>query len=234
MVKAPKFNAQGEKIAEIELPSGIFDVDVNSPQALLHEVITMYLANQRQGTVQKKNRAMTAGSTRKLFRQKGTGNARQGTRRTPVRVHGGRAFAILPKDWYRPIPRTKKRMALKVALTDRAREGRIYIVEDLMYSEPSTRQALEMLNKIIPERGRKLIVTDGHHMQTVKSFANLPDVSTDRADGLYAYEILHSSYILMTQSALDTVNRVFNSQGGRHGFQTSINEPTQAEEVSQA
>jgi large subunit ribosomal protein L4 len=125
MVKAIKFNSLGDRMEEIELPANIFDVDVNSPKVLLHEVVTMYLGNQRQGTVQKKNRAMTAGSTRKLFKQKGTGNARVGSRRSPVRVHGGRAFAILPKDWYRPIPRTKKRMALKVALTDRAREGRV-------------------------------------------------------------------------------------------------------------
>ena len=210
MVKAIKFNSLGERMEEIELPANIVDVDVNSPKVLLHEVITMYLGNQRQGTVQKKNRAMTAGSTRKLFKQKGTGNARQGTRRTPVRVHGGRAFAILPKDWYRTIPRTKKRMALKVALTDRAREGRVFIVDKLEFDTPNTKKALELLGKMIPERGRKLVVTDGHHQPTVKSFANLPDVITDAADSLYAYEILNSSYILMTQEALNKVEEVFS------------------------
>ncbi|MDD4224506.1 MAG: 50S ribosomal protein L4 [Candidatus Cloacimonetes bacterium] len=210
MVKAIKFNSLGERMEEIELPASVFDVDVNSPKVLLHEVITMYLGNQRQGTVQKKNRAMTAGSTRKLFKQKGTGNARVGTRRSPVRVHGGRAFAIFPKDWYRQIPRTKKRMALKVALTDRAREGRIFIVEALDFKEPNTKQALDLLGKIMPERGRKLVVTDGHHQPTVKSFTNLPDVMTDRADSLYAYEILKSSYILMTQEALSKVEEVFS------------------------
>lgn len=210
MVKAIKFNSLGERLEEIELPASIFDVDVNAPKVLLNEVVTMYLANQRQGTVQKKNRAMTAGSTRKLFKQKGTGNARQGTRRTPVRVHGGRAFAILPKDWYRTIPRTKKRMALKVALTDRAREGRVFIVDKLEFDTPNTKKALELLGKMIPERGRKLVVTDGHHQPTVKSFANLPDVITDAADSLYAYEILNSSYILMTQEALNKVEEVFS------------------------
>ncbi|OQC09608.1 MAG: 50S ribosomal protein L4 [Candidatus Cloacimonetes bacterium ADurb.Bin088] len=211
MVKAIKFNSLGERLEEIELPASIFDVDVNAPKVLLNEVVTMYLANQRQGTVQKKNRAMTAGSTRKLFKQKGTGNARQGSRRTPVRVHGGRAFAILPKDWYRPIPRTKKRMALKVALTDRAREGRIFIVESFNFDKPNTKKALELLGKIAPEKGRKLVVTDGHHVPTVKSFTNLPDVMTDRADGLYAYEVLKSSYIIMTQDALQKVEEVFSS-----------------------
>ena len=210
MVKAIKFNSQGVQIGEVELPVSIFDVDVNSPKVLLHEVVTMYLGNQRQGTVQKKNRAMTAGSTRKLFKQKGTGNARQGTRRTPVRVHGGRAFAILPKDWYRPIPRTKKRMALKVALTDRAREGRVFIVESFDFNTPNTKGAIELLGKIAPDKGRKLVVTDGHHVPTVKSFTNIPEVMTDRADSLHAYEILKSSYVVLTEAALKKVEEVFS------------------------
>ena len=182
MVKAIKFNSLGERLEEIELPASVFDVDVNAPKVLLNEVVTMYLANQRQGS-----------------------------RRTPVRVHGGRAFAILPKDWYRPIPRTKKRMALKVALTDRAREGRIFIVESFNFDKPNTKKALELLGKIAPEKGRKLVVTDGHHVPTVKSFTNLPDVMTDRADGLYAYEVLKSSYIIMTQDSLQHVEEVFSS-----------------------
>lgn len=211
MVTAKKYNTNGELLGEIDLPAAVFDVDVNSPKVLLHEVVTMYLGNQRQGTVQKKNRSMTAGSTKKLFKQKGTGNARQGSRRTPVRVHGGKAFAIYPKDWYRVIPRTKKRMALKVALTDRAREGRIMIVEGLSFAQASTKQAMELLGKIIPETGRKLVVTDGHHLPTVKSFTNLPDVMTDRADGLFAYEVLKSSYIVMSGDALKKVEEVFSS-----------------------
>lgn len=209
MPTAIKFNSNGDRIAEIELPANIFDVDVNSPKVLLHEVITMYLGNQRQGTVQKKNRAMTAGSTKKLFKQKGTGNARQGSRRTPVRVHGGKAFAIFPKDWYRKIPRTKKRMALLVSLTERARDGRIFIVESMNFEQPNTQQARELLGKIAPERGRKLVITDGNHIPTVRSFTNLPDVMTDRAQDLNAYEVLKSSYIVMTEDALKKVEEVF-------------------------
>lgn len=211
MVKAVKFNNLGDKIDEIELPGTIFDVDVNNPNSLLHEVISMYMANQRQGTVQKKNRAMTQGSTKKLFKQKGTGNARQGTRRTCIRTHGGRAFAILPKNWYRNIPKSKKRMALKVALTDRAREGRVFVIESLAFDKPNTKNARELMQKMLPEKGRKLLITDGHHIPTVKSFTNLPDVMTDRADGLYAYEILKSSYVLLTQDALKKVEEVFKS-----------------------
>ncbi|MCB5248064.1 MAG: 50S ribosomal protein L4 [Candidatus Cloacimonadales bacterium] len=211
MVKAKKFNILGEMIGEVELPLSVFDVDVNSPKVLLHEVVTMFLGNQRQGTVQKKNRSMTQGSTRKLFKQKGTGNARVGTRRSPIRVHGGKAFAIYPKDWYRPIPRTKKRMALKVALTDRARNGRICIIEGLSFDKASTKQALEIIAKVAPEKGRKLVVTNGHHIPTVKSFSNIPDVMTDRAEQLHAYEVLKSSYIILSDDALKKVEEVFSS-----------------------
>ncbi len=210
MLTAKRYNMQGELLGEVDLPEGIFEVDVNAPKILLNEVVTMFLANQRQGTVQKKNRSMTAGSTRKLFRQKGTGNARVGTRRSPIRVHGGKAFAIYPKDWYRKIPRTKKRLALKVALTDRAREGRIMIVEKLSFEKPSAKRALEFMNKIVPEKGYKLVITDGHHIPTVKSFSNLPDVLTDRADSIHAYEVLKSRYIIMTDEALKKVEEVFN------------------------
>ena len=211
MVKAKKFNILGEMIGEVELPLSVFDVDVNSPKVLLHEVVTMFLGNQRQGTVQKKNRSMTQGSTRKLFKQKGTGNARVGTRRSPIRVHGGKAFAIYPKDWYRPIPRTKKRMALKVALTERARNGRICIIEGLSFDKASTKQALDIIAKVAPEKGRKLVVTNGHHIPTVKSFSNIPDVMTDRAEQLHAYEVLKSSYIILSDDALKKVEEVFSS-----------------------
>ncbi len=210
MITAKRYNMQGDLLGEVNLPDNIFNVDVNSPKVLLNEVVTMYLANQRQGTVQKKNRSMTAGSTRKLFRLKGTGNARMGARRSPVRVHGGKAFAIYPKDWYRKIPRTKKRLALKVALSDRAREGRIMIVEKLSFEKPSAKRALEFMNKIAPEKGYKLVITDGHHIPTVKSFSNLPDVLTDRADSIHAYEVLKSSYIIMTDDALKKVEEVFS------------------------
>jgi len=211
MVKAQKFNSQGDRIDEVILPDAIFNIEVNSPKVLLHEVITMYLGNQRQGNVQKKNRSMTSGSTKKLYKQKGTGNARVGTRRSPVRVHGGKAFALYPKDWYRKIPKTKKRQALLVALTDRARDGRVFVIESLNFEQPSTKKALELIGKIIPERGKKLLVTDGHHVPTVKSFQNIPDMMTDRADSLFAYEILKSSYILMTEDALKKVEEVFGS-----------------------
>jgi len=98
-----------------------------------------------------------------------------------------------------------------VALTDRAREGRIFVIESLKLEKPSTKQAIEILNKIVPEKGRKLVVTDGHHKATVASFQNIPEVMSDRADSIFAYEVLKSSYILMTEDALNKIREVFGS-----------------------
>ncbi len=209
MVEAIKYSSQGEQIGKVVLPSGLFEVETAQPKTLIYEVIKMYNANQRQGTVGKKNRSMVSGSNRKLFRQKGTGNARVGMRRTPIRVGGGMAFGIVPKDWYRPIPKKKKRLALKLALSERAKNGQVLIVEDFQFSTPSTRDAKEILNKMIGATAKILIITDGHNLPVVRSFRNLEKVKCDRADGLYAYEILNCQYLIMTESALKKAEEVF-------------------------
>jgi large subunit ribosomal protein L4 len=209
MVEAIKYSASGEKIGNIELPASLFAAKAKNPEALLHEVITMYLANQRQGTVAKKNRALVQGSGKKLFKQKGTGNARVGNKRTVVRKGGGMAFGIDPKDWTRHIPMKKKRLALKLALTGRAQEGKVYIIEDLKFTEPSTKDAKTLLGKFIPVNERVLFVTDGHDKAVVKSFSNLTRVDADRADGLYAYEVLRCKHLVVTVSALNKMVEVF-------------------------
>jgi large subunit ribosomal protein L4 len=209
MVEAIKYSSQGEQIGKVVLPAGLFEVETAKPQVLMYEVIKMYNANQRHGTVGKKNRSMVSGSNRKLFRQKGTGNARVGMRRTPIRVGGGMAFGIVPKDWYRPIPKKKKRLALKLALSERAKNGQVLIVEDFQFSQPSTRDAKNILNKMIGATAKTLIITDGHNLPVVRSFRNLEKVKCDRADGLYAYEILNCQYLILTESALKKAEEVF-------------------------
>jgi len=209
MIEAIKFSATGEKIGTVELPESLFAVSCNNPNALLYEVINMYRANQRQGTVCKKSRGEVAGSSRKLFGQKGQGRARMGTVRSPLRKGGGRAFPPKPKDWGTPIPLKKKRLALKLALSMKAQLENVYIIENLMLDKPSTRVARELLNKMFPERGRKLLVINDSNLNIVRSFNNLPDVSLDRADRLYAYEILNCKYLILTEDALKRAQEVF-------------------------
>ncbi len=209
MLKVNKYSIQGDEIGKITLPKSLFAVETKNPKALLYEVINMYLANQRQGTSSVQSRSEAHGSGRKLFRQKGTGNARAGNRRTPLRVGGGRAFGPKNKDWYRTIPKKKKRLALKVALTERAKENQVIILESLKFEKPSTRTAQELLFKITPEKSKKLILIDGSDPVIIKSFSNIPYVKMDRADSIFAYEILNCNCLVLTEAALNKMKEVF-------------------------
>ena len=209
MIEAIKFSASGEKIGTVQLPDSLFAVSCKNPNALLYEVINMYRANQRQGTVCKKNRGEVKGSSRKLFAQKGSGNARVGNRRTPIRKGGGLAFPPKPKDWSMPIPKQKKRLALKLALSIKAKIEGVFIIENINYDKPSTKEARILIDKMFPERGKKLLVINDSNLNVVKSFANLSDVNMDRADRLFAYEILNCKYLILTDDALKTAEEVF-------------------------
>ena len=209
MIEAIKLSASGEKVGTVTLPDELFAVSCNNPNAVLYEVINMYRANQRQGNSCKKTRGEVKGSTRKLFSQKGTGRARVGNVRTPVRRGGGLAFPPKPKDWYTAIPKKKKRLALKIALSMKAKLEGVYIIENVSFDKPSTREARDIINKIFPERGKKLFVINNSDTNIVKSFSNLPDVNMDRADRLFAYEVLNCRYLILTEDALKTAQEVF-------------------------
>jgi len=211
MLNVKKYSVTGEEIGTVELPESLFNIETKGNQnALIYEVLNMYRANQRQGTSSCKSRADVHGSTRKLFRQKGTGSARPGNLRTPLRVGGGAAFGPKPHDWYRHIPKKKKRLALKVALTECARQNQISIIENLNYSKPDTKAAKALLEKISPERARTLVLIDGSDASIVKSFRNIPFVSSDRADGIYAYEVLRCNNLVITEAALAKMMEVFS------------------------
>jgi len=210
MMQAIKYSIKGEEVGKVELPEALFSVESKNPQALLYEVINMYRTNQRQGTSKAKTRAEANGSGRKLYRQKGTGNARAGNLRTPVRVGGGTAFGPKPKNWRRSIPKKKKRLALKLALTQRAKYNQVIVVESLDFSKPETKKARTLINKISQDSRKNLLITDGSDNNIIKSFSNLPNVNMDRADGLFAYEILNCDKLILTEEALKKIEEVFN------------------------
>lgn len=209
MLKINKYNAQGEETGKATLPKDLFAVESKNPQALLYEVINMYLANQRQGTSSVKTRSEVRGSGRKLFRQKGTGNARPGNARTPVRVGGGIAFGPKPKNWTKSIPKKKKRLALKLALTERANAKQIAMIESLDFEKPDTKSAKAIIEKIAPEKSRTLILMKDNDKNVIKSFSNIPYVKTDKADSIFAYEVLNCNFLLITKDALDIMKEVF-------------------------
>jgi large subunit ribosomal protein L4 len=209
MLKVNKYSKFGESLGEITLPTSLFAAESKNPSALLYEVINMYLRNQRHGNADVQNRAEANGSSKKLFRQKGTGNARPGNLRTPLRVGGGRAFGPKSKNWYKPIPKKKKRLALKLALTERAKANQIIIIDELCYDKPNTKAALELLSKITPARSKKLILIEDNNENVIKSFNNIPYVKMDKADCAYAYEILNCNCLVITEPALKKMEEVF-------------------------
>lgn len=209
MLEINKYSTKGEQVGTVQLPEALFAADCNNPNALLYEVINMYLANQRQGTSCVKGRSDVNGSTKKLFKQKGTGNARPGNLRTPLRVGGGVAFGPRPKDWYKAIPKKKKRLALRLALTERAKNNQVIVVENLNFETPNTKGARELLAKITPERSKTLILVDGSDNAIVKSFSNIPYTRMNRADSAYAYEVLNCNCLVITEDALKKMEEVF-------------------------
>jgi len=209
MMKAIKYSSTGEELGKINLPKKLFAVETKNSKALLYEVIKMYLTNQRQGNACVQTRAEAQGSGRKLFRQKGTGNARPGNLRTPLRVGGGRAFGPKPKDWYKKIPKKKKRLALKLALSERAKENQVIILESLNFDKPNTKLAKELISKIAPEKSKNLLLIDGNNHAIIKSFSNLQNVEMNKADSIFAYEILKCNNLIITEDALKKIEEVF-------------------------
>ena len=214
MLEAIKYSANGEKVGTVELDEKVFAVSTNNEKALLYEVINMYLANQRQGTSSVRGRSEVRGSTAKMYRQKGTGNARAGSRRSPVRVGGGVAFGPRPKDWYKKIPKKKKRLALKLALTNKAATGNIFVIESLDFEKPDTGKAKAIIDKVFSKSTskkieKKLLIINDSNPNTIKSFKNITGIKMDRSDSLFAYEVLRTQYVVFTEKALKDVYSVF-------------------------
>lgn len=205
-METTKFSKTGEKIEEITLPAYLFDAEINKD--VLHEVINLYRDNQRQGTRAVKGRSSVRTSGRKLHRQKGTGRARAGDAGSPTRVGGGRVFAINPRDWYKKIPKKKKRIALRSALSTLT--DHVFVIEDPDFEKPSTKEAKQMIEQIGLDYKKLLILMPGNTKSVIKSFGNLKNVHTTRAQDVHAYQILNHSHLLITAKALKKMEETFH------------------------
>ena len=185
----------------VELPAEIFDAQTNV--ALLHQVVVAQLAAARQGTHKTKTRAEVSGAGRKPFKQKGTGRARQGSIRAPHMTGGGVVHGPTPRDYSQRTPKKMKAAALRGALSDRARNGRIHVVADLVSGEqPSTKAAKEALRSLT-ERKNLLVVLNRGEDNAALSVRNLPEVHVLAWDQLNAYDVLVSDDIVFTKAAYD-------------------------------
>ena len=192
----------GKKAGSVSLPGSIFDVPTNIP--LMHQVVVAQLAAARQGTHATKTRGEVAGGGKKPFRQKGTGNARQGSIRAPHFTGGGIVHGPQPRDYDQRTPKKMKQGALRSALSDRARADRIHVVTALFEGDkPSTKAALAALRAIVEDR-QALVVLDRGNELTALSLRNVPEVHVLWADQLNTYDVLDADDIVFTQAALES------------------------------
>jgi large subunit ribosomal protein L4 len=202
MVKARYYKADGKKGRARALPETLFDGVVND--SALHQVVKVYLANQRQGTGSAKNRSAVRGGSRKPWRQKGTGRARQGTIRAPQWTGGGLAFPPQPHSWRQRVPRKVRGLARRSALNARAQDDRVVLIDALDFDKPATRQLVKYLASIEVE-GKALILTDGIKENVVLSARNVPGLEVRPFGQESPYDILYASIVVIERSALEAL-----------------------------
>jgi large subunit ribosomal protein L4 len=191
----------GKKSGTVELPAEVFDVQVNIP--LIHQVVVGQLAAARQGSASTKNRGEVAGGGRKPYRQKGTGRARQGSIRAPQFAGGGVAHGPTPRNFDQRTPKKMKAAALRAALSDRARDGRIHVVSALIEGDaPSTKAAVAVVDGL-SDRKHVLIVIERENDVAWKSLRNVPRFHLVAPDQLNTYDVLVSDDVVFTKDSLD-------------------------------
>ena len=200
------FNMAGEKIGEIELSEAIFGIEPN--KSVLHDSVKNHLANCRQGTQSALTKGEVSYTTRKPWRQKGTGRARAGYAGSPVWYHGGVAFAPKPRDYSYTLNKKVKRLALKSALSAKAAEAEIVVVDGLKLDEVKTKTFKTFLTKIGVE-GKALVVTENVDEVVVKSARNIAGVTTTIASILSPYMILTSGKMVVDKAALAKIEEVY-------------------------
>jgi large subunit ribosomal protein L4 len=204
-IKAPLFTADGVSKGDIKLDSEVFGIEPNL--AVLHQVITAQLAARRSGTASTKTRAEVRGGGRKPWRQKGLGRARQGSIRAPHWVGGGVAHGPKPRDYTQRTPKKMKRLALRSALSARASEKAVMVIEDIDWAAPKTKQAITLL-KAVGAGGKTLVVLGQIDGVAGRSFRNLPEVILCEPGHLTPYDVLWADQVVFTSHTVGSVGRV--------------------------
>jgi large subunit ribosomal protein L4 len=203
-IKAPLYKADGKANGDIKLDADVFGIEPNMD--VLHQVVTAQLAASRAGTAKTKTRSEVRGGGRKPWRQKGLGRARHGSIRSPIWVGGGVAHGPQPRSFAQRTPKKMKRLALRSALSARAAESAIRVVEDIDWSTPKTKQAVALLDAM-EAQGKTLMVLTQLDGSAAKSFRNLPDVRLVEPGHLTAYDVLWSDQVVFTSHTVGSVGR---------------------------
>ena len=205
MADVKVYNMSGAEVGTINLNDEIFGIDVN--EHAMHLAVVQYLANQRQGTQSAKTRAEVSGGGRKPWRQKGTGRARQGSIRSPQWTGGGVVFAPKPRDYSFKLNKKLKRVALKSALTTKAVENKIIVVDELTLETVKTKEMAKVLTNI--NAGQALIVMDGSNKNVMLSARNIPEVKTAAVNTINVYDLLKYNTLVMTKEAVAKIEEVY-------------------------
>ena len=206
MPKAPIYNMAGEKVGEIELSESIFGIEPN--ESVVHDAVKNHLANCRQGTQSALTKGEVDVTNKKPWRQKGTGRARAGHAGSPVWRHGGVAFAPKPRDYSYTLNKKVKRLALKSALSSKAAEGEIIVIDDLKVAEIRTKTFVGFLEKI-NVTGKALVITKEVNEPVIKSARNIPGVATTIATIISPYDVLKAGKLVVDKAALEKIEEVF-------------------------
>lgn len=203
------FDLEGKVTGKVTLPEEIFGEKVN--KVLLAQAVRVYLANKRQGNASTKTRGEVEGSTRKIYRQKGTGRARHGSVRAPIFVHGGIVHGPKPRDFGLSMPQKMRRKALFSALSARLADGDIKVVGGFDAITPKTKEFVSVINKLgIDDKKRKLLLVMGSDLLQVKrAGGNVPGVSFTAAKRLNAYDVLNNKKLILMEDAISVIKKNF-------------------------
>ncbi|MCF8049877.1 MAG: 50S ribosomal protein L4 [Desulfobacterales bacterium] len=194
-------NTAGEKVSQVELAEALFNVPVKG--AVLHEVVQSQLAKKRTGTASVKNRSDVRGSTRKLFRQKGTGRARRGNIKSPLLRGGGVVFGPHPKDWGYKVPKKVRKLALKMALSSKLQNEELVILDKFELGQVKTKDFVEIIRALKTDNA--LIVTADKDDRLELSSRNVPGVKVIRTEGLNVYDILKYRQLILLEASIQGI-----------------------------
>ena len=206
MAKTALYNMEGKTIGEVELSDEIFAAPIN--EAAMHLMVRSYLAAQRQGTQSALTRGEVRGGGRKIYRQKGTGNARHHGNRAPQFKHGGVVFAPKPRDYDLAVNKKVRRLAFKSAMTSKLNAGEIVVVDKLELKEAKTKLMAETLKKLQAEK-KALVILPEREESVIRATANLPQAKVTYVNTLNVYDILNADKLVMTVAAKESVEEVY-------------------------
>jgi large subunit ribosomal protein L4 len=209
------YDRSGAEVGTYEIDPAEIAPKIN--KQLLHDAVVMYQANARQGTHQTKSRGEVAGSTKKMYRQKGTGNARAGSRRSGIRRGGGHIFARRNRDYSYRMPKKMLRLATRMALASKIQDGELVLLNDLVIAAPKTREVVATLKSLGLAGVRTLVATEGLDLNVYKSARNIPGVSVSPVSDLNAFAILGAKKFLVTRHVLDVIRERLRQAGHLSG-----------------